>query len=111
MLFCLRRLHAGGEELDEFGAVVAKGGEGLVGLDQFGIAQEFKPVLRLGGFLEGNLKLGGEVGLALCIAALRDVRADGSAGPQHLLCDDRFLAITQIFVQANDAQGESLRCG
>ena len=29
-LFCLRRLDAGGEQLDEFGAVVAKGGEGLV---------------------------------------------------------------------------------
>ena len=47
MLFHLCGLDAGSEQLDEFGAVVAKGGEGLVGFDKFGIAQEFKPVLRL----------------------------------------------------------------
>jgi len=107
MLFHLCGLDAGGEQFDEFGAVVAKGGECLVGLDELGVAQELKPVLRLCGLLESDLELGGEVGLALCIAALGNVRADGSTGPQHLLCDDRFLAITQIFVQANDAQGES----
>ena len=36
--FYLRRLDAGGEELDEFGAVVAKRGKGLVGFDELGIA-------------------------------------------------------------------------
>ena len=40
MLSRLCRLHAGGEELDEFGAVVAKGGEGLVGSDELCIAQK-----------------------------------------------------------------------
>ena len=61
----LRCLHAGGEELDEFGAVVAKGGERLVRFDELGIAQEFEPVLRLGRFLESDLKLRRKVGLAL----------------------------------------------
>ena len=61
MLFHLQRLHAGGEELDEFGAVVAKGGECLVGFDELGIAQELEPVLRLRDFFESNLKLGCEV--------------------------------------------------
>ena len=88
MLSRLCCLHAGGEQFDEFGAVVAKGGEGLVGFDELGIAQEFKPVLSLCGFLESDLEFGGEVGLALRIAALRDVRADGSAGAQHLLRND-----------------------
>ena len=56
MLFRLRRLHAGGEELDEFGAVVTEGAESLVGFDELGVAQKLKPVLRLGGFLESDLK-------------------------------------------------------
>ena len=106
MLSRLRRLHAGCEELDEFGAVVTEGGESLVGFDELGIAQELKPVLRLCSFLERDLKLGGEVGLTLCIAALRDVRADGSAGAQHLFRDDRFLAVAKILLEANNTQGE-----
>ena len=57
MLFRFRRLHAGGEEFDEFGAVVAKRDECLVGFDQRGVTQQLKPVLRLCGFLEGNLEL------------------------------------------------------
>ena len=98
MLSRLRRLDAGGEELDEFGAVIAKGGEGLVGFNKFGVAQEFKPVLRLCGFLESDLKLGDEVRLALRIATFGDVCANGSAGAQHLLCDDGFLSLAQMFV-------------
>ena len=38
MLFRLCGLDAGGEELDEFGTVIAKGGEGLVGFDELGVA-------------------------------------------------------------------------
>ena len=57
----LRRLDACGEQFNEFGAVVAKGEEGLVGFDKLGIAQEFKPVLSLCGFLESDLEFGGEV--------------------------------------------------
>ena len=76
MLSRLCRLHAGGEQFDEFGAVVAKGGEGLVGFDELGVAQEFEPVLRLGGFLESDLKLGCEIRLALGLAALGNVRSN-----------------------------------
>ena len=35
-----RRLHACGEEFDEFCAIVAKGGEGFVTINEFGIAQK-----------------------------------------------------------------------
>ena len=108
MLFRLRRFHAGGEELDEFGAVFAKGGECLVGLDELGVAQELKPVLRLCGLLESDLELGGEVGLALCIAALGNVRADGSTCTQHLFRNNRFLTVTQVLVKPYDAQRKRL---
>ena len=39
-LSCLCRLHAGGEELDEFGAIVAYGSEGFVTINEFSIAQK-----------------------------------------------------------------------
>ena len=53
----LRRLDAGGEELDEFGAIGEEGVKSGRGVDKFAVAQELKPVLGLCRFLERDLEL------------------------------------------------------
>ena len=55
--FYLRRLDAGGEELDEFGAVGAEGVKGRGRFDKLAVAEKFKPVFGLSRFLERNLEL------------------------------------------------------
>lgn len=105
-LSCLRRLHACGEELDEFGAVGEEGVKSRRGVDKFAVAQELKPVFGLSRFLERDLEFRREVRLTLRVSAFGDVRANGRAGSQHLLCDDGFLSLAQVFVQAHGAQGK-----
>ena len=90
---CLCGFHAGGEEFDEFGAVGEEGVKSRRGVDKFAVAQELKPVFGLSRFLERDLEFRREVRLALRVSAFGDVRANGSAGSQHLLSDDRLLPL------------------
>ena len=76
LLSRLCRLDAGGKKLDEFGAVVAKGGEGRGQFDKFTVAEKLKPVFGLGCFLERDLEFRREVRLALRVSAFGDVRAN-----------------------------------
>ena len=108
LLSRLCRLDAGGEKFDEFGAVGTDGIKGRGWFNKFAVAQELKPVFGLSRFLERDLEFRREVRLALRVSAFGDVRANRSAGSQHLLCDDGFLSLAQVLVQAHDAQGKGL---
>ena len=76
LLSRLCRLDAGGEKLDEFGAVGEEGVKSGRGVDKLAVAQELKPVFGLSRFLERDLELRRKISLTLRIAAFGDIRAD-----------------------------------
>ena len=57
LLSRLCRLDAGGEKLDELGAIGEEGVKSGRGVDKFAVAQELKPVFGLSRFLERDLEL------------------------------------------------------
>ena len=57
LLSLLRRLDAGGEKLEEFGAINEERVKCRGWIDKFAVAQKIKPVLGLSRFLECDLEL------------------------------------------------------